>query len=265
MRLSLLAVAICGLAACTPSEEDDSGDDTSDPTEVPDATSYAEALMASSWGDNVTLTVDGDSLVITSNGLPDHEVLEAYGLMDGTTTAVTTYDMSVTVPLTPVYQDATTATGMGTIGGIISGAVIFNPYEGDGTSVAVDNNFDVDGVPFLDSCNGHPLPSGDNYHYHGVPYCITDTLDTAGEHSKLLGVLLDGFPVYGAQGSDGTEPTDLDECSGHAGVTPEFPDGIYHYHLTESAPYSIDCYHGEAADSGDGGPPDGGPPGGPPP
>ena len=39
---------------------------------------------------------------------------------------------------------------------------------------------------------------------------------------------------------------DLDVCSGHIGVTPEFSEGIYHYHLTaDEAPYMIDCYHGE--------------------
>ena len=30
---------------------------------------------------------------------------------------------------------------------------------------------------------------------------------------------------------------DLDECNGRFGPTPEFPDGIYHYHLTDAFPY----------------------------
>ncbi|HBL47569.1 MAG TPA: hypothetical protein DDZ90_29705, partial [Planctomycetaceae bacterium] len=30
---------------------------------------------------------------------------------------------------------------------------------------------------------------------------------------------------------------DLDECNGRLGVTPEYPDGIYHYYLTEAFPY----------------------------
>ena len=64
----------------------------------------------------------------------------------------------------------------------------------------------------------------------------------------MIGVLQDGFPAYANQGEDGAIMTneDLDECGGHFGPTPEFPDGIYHYHLTaDEAPYSIDCYHGE--------------------
>lgn len=51
--------------------------------------------------------------------------------------------------------------------------------------------------------------------------------------------------------------TFLDECSCHFGPTPEFPEGIYHYHLTaDEAPYSVDFYHGEieiAANTGRGG------------
>ena len=30
---------------------------------------------------------------------------------------------------------------------------------------------------------------------------------------------------------------DLDECNGRFGVTPEFPQGTYHYYLTEEFPY----------------------------
>ncbi|MGJ8624962.1 MAG: YHYH protein, partial [Yoonia sp.] len=121
-----------------------------------------------------------------------------------------------------------------------------------------------DHAAFLDECNGHPLASGADYHYHGIPVCITVDLDVAGEHSYMLGVLEDGFPVYANQDVNGEiiGDSELDECSGHFGPTPEFSNGIYHYHLTaDDAPYMIDCYHGEievAANTGPGG--DGGGP-----
>lgn len=38
---------------------------------------------------------------------------------------------------------------------------------------------------------------------------------------------------------------DLDECNGRVGVTPEFPDGIYHYYATDSYPYFQRCVGGE--------------------
>lgn len=38
---------------------------------------------------------------------------------------------------------------------------------------------------------------------------------------------------------------DLDECNGRVGVTPEFPDGIYHYYATDSYPYFQRCVKGD--------------------
>ena len=45
----------------------------------------------------------------------------------------------------------------------------------------------------------------------------------------------------------------LDRCNGHFGPTPDFPQGIYHYHTTMQNgdgemgfPYFLICYHGEA-------------------
>tara|TARA_R110002049_G_scaffold175296_1_gene342579 strand:- start:755 stop:1735 length:981 start_codon:yes stop_codon:yes gene_type:complete len=37
---------------------------------------------------------------------------------------------------------------------------------------------------------------------------------------------------------------DLDECNGRTGVTPEFPDGIYHYYATDSYPFFQRCVKG---------------------
>ena len=38
---------------------------------------------------------------------------------------------------------------------------------------------------------------------------------------------------------------DLDECNGRWGVTPEFPQGIYHYYATDEYPYFQRCVKGE--------------------
>ncbi|MCP5266920.1 MAG: YHYH protein [Burkholderiaceae bacterium] len=37
---------------------------------------------------------------------------------------------------------------------------------------------------------------------------------------------------------------DLDECNGRTGVTPEFPDGIYHYFVTDTYPFVQRCVKG---------------------
>jgi hypothetical protein len=37
---------------------------------------------------------------------------------------------------------------------------------------------------------------------------------------------------------------DLDECNGRFGVTPEFPEGIFHYFATDTYPYFQRCISG---------------------
>ena len=38
---------------------------------------------------------------------------------------------------------------------------------------------------------------------------------------------------------------DLDICNGRVGVTPEFPEGIYHYYATDTYPYFQRCVKGD--------------------
>jgi hypothetical protein len=39
--------------------------------------------------------------------------------------------------------------------------------------------------------------------------------------------------------------SDLDECNGRTGVTPEFPNGTYHYYATDTYPYLQRCVKGK--------------------
>ena len=235
-----------------------------------DDVSMEAVLLGGAWSDNVSFDFDRDAYTIVSDGIPSHEIPDEWAVpndpinisADNATVRsglVAAQAYAFELPLQPEYSDTPTDTALGTIGIMVSGAALYNPFEGGG-GVALDGNFDLGGVFFIDSCNGHPQDRG-AYHYHGVPYCITDAVDAEGEHSTMIGVLLDGFPVYGPNDIGGVAATGLDECSGHEGPTPEFPGGIYHYHLTETAPYSITCYHGtvvatnNADDAGDDGPP----------
>jgi hypothetical protein len=135
---------------------------------------------------------------------------------------------------------------------MISGAVIFNPFEADNTTVAMASNFTLnqDGKTgsFIDQCAGHPGPGGE-YHYHGNSECVTRQVDETGGGSHIIGLALDGYPIYGAYDIDGVEvkASELDECNGIFSATPEFPSGIYHYvlPLTTDETSSIRCFHGE--------------------
>ncbi len=207
------------------------------------------------WSNNVTITIGEDAFVFESDGLPSHEYLDTY-LADGRdgkyiAGGVDSYNARFEIPIVPEIADSPTETGNGAIGVAISGAVFFDPFEGDGSgTIANDDNSTIDGVPFIDACGGHPLPNGISYHYHGIPFCITDAVDTDGEHSTLIGYLFDGIPIYGPQDVGGDEPTDLDECLGHTGPTPEFDEDVYHYHVTSTANYISECLVGVAASNG---------------
>lgn len=232
----------------------------------------SEAVETADWADNVTITVSEarDNFRFESDGIPSHGFAEKYLIPSDPVDQpfadkpaeffkVVKSDeyfsetpIDTTITTLPTYVDDVTDTSLGRIGVAITGAQIFNDYEDPTRSVvAQDDQVIHDHVPFLDECNGHTLVDGTSYHYHGIPVCITAEMDQEGAHSQMIGVLADGFPVYGNNGESGAIVTnaDLDECSGHFGETPEFPDGIYHYHLTaDEAPYMINCYHGEVPD-----------------
>lgn len=221
---------------------------------------YQQAM----WGDNVTVTYADGLLRYVSDGLPNHERNAEYALPNGgvmvpdasTATAAAdptkaqTYDYSI--PMVPTFADSPTDASLGAIGVMISGATLFNPYEGDGSTVATQSNFSVknaagEDVWFLDDCAGHPTPMG-QYHYHALPKCVVATVDTAGGPSHIIGIAFDGFPIYGDRDIDGNQLTaaDLDACNGISSPTPEFPAGVYHYVLLDVADStsSIRCFSG---------------------
>lgn len=222
-------------------------------------------LKATSWGSAITTTYKGDSVVMATTDIPNHKrdayyaVPNAQVVVPDATTAHIIKDptkaqsLTFTIPTKPTYTTKITSTPLGSIGVMISGAVLFNPYEGDGKTVAMSNNFSLtntDGskVWFVDHCSGHPTPMDGTYHYHAGSTCVIDQVDTKSGPSHLIGVALDGFPIYGPRDIKGrTVPvSSLDRCNGITSPTPEFPKGIYHYVLprTTDATSSIRCFHG---------------------
>ena len=106
-----------------------------------------------------------------------------------------------------------------------------------------------------DSCGGHADPNG-FYHIHQLATQHADSQrkacelpsDTVGNHSELLGWMLDGFGLYGPNSQGGVKPTQLDECGGH---THEIDGNMtYHYHVPDSFPWTIGCLKGCPATTG---------------
>ena len=260
------------------------------------SSNIAAGLKKAKWGSNVTVTYSDNTIRLRSNGIPNHSRSKYYAVPNAGVvvptqatataaldpTAAHNYDYKI--PTTPKKISKTTAAPLGSIGMMISGSVLFNPYEGDGTTVAMASNFTIsapDGstAPFVDTCSGHPTPAmgggGGQYHYHGLPACVSKEVDTSTGPSHIIGIALDGFPIYGKRDIKGKviPVAKLDKCNGITSATPEFPKGIYHYVLpgTANATSSIRCFHGKVDSSlitkmpNMGGPPGGGPPGGGPP
>ena len=257
--VSLLVAGCSGSGTSAPSSPTpSSGSDSS-------AVSTQAAVKGASWATSVSLSYANGMVNVKANGIPNHERQSKYALPndgvmvpDSSTSYIAvdptrTQDYDFSIPTTPIYSETTTAAPLGSIGMVISGAVLFNPYEGDNSTVAMASNFyltDSDGtkVYFVDACSGHPTPVGE-YHYHAGSSCVTKQVDTESGPSHLIGLALDGFPIYGARDVNGNEipASALDECNGITSATPEFPEGIYHYVLpnTTDETSSIRCFHGE--------------------
>jgi hypothetical protein len=240
---------------------------------------YAAAYKAMSWGSTVTVSFPSScEMTLTTSGKPDYtpnayylapagmgQTVVAHTSVTNTALAVISYasmiepslqGSSATINICPAQASSTTATGLGAIGYLISGTAMFNPFEMDATTAAVGDNASytfTDGTGtqqtayFLDLCDSHS--NGTTWHAHGVPNCVTSQVDTATGPSHIIGIALDGFPIYGGRDISGNviNVSQLDACNGITSATPEFPSGAYHYVLpigvtTKYA--SMNCYSG---------------------
>lgn len=202
--------------------------------------------------DNFTIYLDGDEVVIESNGLPNHTspywsnttertAIDPMGNELVTEAAdenhplfveptVTSYMMmapgniddfngsySLRVPVNPELAENSSSTGLGPIGMAVSGSMIYNDEEGP--NVPLD-----DAASSLDYTAAHTGPQ--SYHYH------LETKAWSNDDDQLIGIIADGFFLYGRTcASTGTYPTDLDESGGHTSATQHNEDGEYHYHI----------------------------------
>lgn len=243
VALAVTTLGACGSAAVTGPDDQETA-----AAEAAASGTVDIAILSEKFGSGVDVTIEGDQLVIHSTDVPDHPSpyfgtgSASYEGYDGTNPhymqnnfQITEQSMTYRIPRYPRTADQVSATPLGPIGVAVNGVAFFNQYAGNGQPLSFEINS-------FDQYNGHPQMSG-VYHYHVEPLYITAERGS----DALLGLLLDGFPVYGPV-EDGKRLTnaDLDAEHGHFGPTAEFPDGIYHYHVTDEAPYiNGDGFHGE--------------------
>ena len=274
----------------------------------------------------VSITLNETHLIIATNGLPNHDFESTLACSGGgDCSRAQSYTWSI--PRSPVNDtngghDSTNcpeangnqecAPDRGAVAVAINGVPIIGPEDGPGgDAVAAEHGaYNEDRQPIeLGICHGHAAQGG-TYHYHADGNCmhwhpaegesIENDYDEStiqavaqntydGNHSMVIGVAFDGYPIYGFWGYDsqmnivemkssyelkdgetGYNGIDdykyteglghLDQCNGHFGPTPDFPQGIYHYHTTMQNgdgdmgfPYFLICYHGESYMSSDAG------------
>ena len=236
--LVAIAVARCGGSPSNTTTTAPSAATTTTTTIPPTQTLPA---VYSKFGGSATVSLDGSTVVIRTTDLPDHK--SPYWGVGNANYESPTAGVAVNpnriasqsiVFRVPVSPSAATAsdTPLGPMGVAVNGVVLFNQYAAGRTPLTSE-------ILSFDRYNGHPSPAN-QYHYHVEPLWLTASLGKA----TYIGVLLDGFPVYGTIDSSGSAPTDLDSCNGHTGATTEYPQGIYHYHITSAPPYISGCFHG---------------------
>jgi hypothetical protein len=270
---ALCASAVALAAGCGGSTSASSTSSSSTSANV-----YATAYKTVSWGSTVTVSFPSAcEMTLSTTGKPNYTPNAYYLAPASGSETVVAYTAQTKMPLTvisyaeiepmlqgttatlnicPSKASATTAAGLGAIGYLISGTAMFNPFEADASTAAVADNAsytftDSSGSSrtayFLDQCDSHS--NGTTWHAHGDPACVASQVDTATGPSHILGIALDGFPIYGGRDINGAviPVSQLDACNGIASATPEFPSGAYHYVLpigvtTNQA--SLNCYSG---------------------
>ncbi|WP_339793115.1 YHYH protein [uncultured Imperialibacter sp.] len=246
IKLNVFTLALSGAICASCGSNDSSG------TDPKGATVELHAAFTAFDTDNTTIMLDGEEVIIESNGLPNHTspywsnttTRTAIDPMGNTLTTpaaavnhplfveptVTTFrqmapgniddfngSYTLTVPAVPAKASRSSATGLGAIGIAVSGAMIYNDEEGP--------NVPLDGAaPSLDYNGAHTGPQ--SYHYHLEPVAWSKDDD------NLIGIISDGFFLYGRKcTSTGTYPADLDASGGHTSTTKYSSDEEYHYHI----------------------------------
>lgn len=179
----------------------------------------------------VTLTKSSSNVILTVDSQPDYK--SAYfstsnacykaGFPSGRAANPNTLgaqSISMTVPYSPTAAGGTTgnAMSMGAIGIALNGVVIFSNAAAPGDDIYNE-------IATFDKCEGHP--AGTMYHYHSEPTTASNS------DANFIGVMRDGFPIYGRYDSGSVTPT-LNKASGggHQGTTVDSPStSVYHYHV----------------------------------
>ncbi len=258
---------------------------------------WLQLAISSAHAANVRFAIEGEYRLISADGLPDHETGRFPSRSNPNRISAQRYELRVPArPQIAARTTALRMQSFGfAINGVPfdPGAAEFWNNDRNWQYEAMSGALPLG----LDQNNAHVQPSG-AYHYHGLPTALlarfagatTPVLvgwaadgfpiygpygyvDANNRYSPLTklraswriksgtrnggpGGAYDGAFVQDYEYSAGLGQ--LDECNGRSGVTPEFPNGSYHYVLTDSFPFIPRCFRGTPDTSFVRGPPIGG-------
>tara|TARA_B100001778_G_scaffold250247_1_gene210431 strand:- start:211 stop:1062 length:852 start_codon:yes stop_codon:yes gene_type:complete len=206
----------------------------------------------------MTVTTSGSNYVFKTSNLPPY-TNGYYSQISGCYTndfpsgnspnpnTISSQSITLTIPNEGTRNSTETATDYGAMGVTVNGLAIYNSQAAPGDTLA-------DELDTMDSANGHPTDIG-QYHHHTEPYKITNN------GSELVGISLDGYPIFGRNepdgdlpGAGGTPTPALDGNGGHTHSHTTY-GSIYHYHVnydSGSGGYLIlkNKFHGTPGTSG---------------
>ena len=192
-------------------------------------------------------STSGNSRIVSTTDLPTDHATGTFPIAssdpayqyDRNPNTIAPQSIRWTLPLDPSAAAAPNCLGLGPIGILDDGVLLFDALDSEGR--------DAGAHEVLDTCGEHPEMTG-MLHHHYVPSCIMDTATGA---AALVGYAIDGYGIYVERAANGTLLTnaDLDACHGRTSTVMwnGTEQNVYHYDATLEYPYTLGCYHGTGA------------------
>ncbi len=228
------------------------------------------------WSSEVSIYTQGNWRYIVANGIPNHHTGSFPNQNNPNAISPQSYRFQVAARPQIAQQITPNALGAFgvAVNGVVfdPGAAEFWRGDRNWQYEALSGQINLG----LDANNAHVQPGG-AYHYHGAPTGLLANLENgqdilllgyaadgfpiyaqygyvnANDPASGLRKMRSGYrrkqgrrPNSGPGGVyDGTfgqdyeffDAGDLDECNGRFGVTPDYPEGIYHYYITDTFPF----------------------------
>ena len=278
VRKAVIILSVALLAACgAGAKENPKG-------RGPQSNPSGGGAMTNSGGNFVEITLSDGYRHVRSNGIPDHQTGSFPNAANPHTIQAQNlyYKMTASPQWGPRAYDLGLWPFGVALNGIPFDPYTAEWYQNDRNSgwhyEALSGFINLG----ADMNNAHVQPNG-LYHYHGLPWGVMDNdpfhhsnligyaadgypiyaqygySDPGNSGSPIKQIassyrLKSGNRSGGPGGAyDGTfiedyhyqaGTGDLDECNGRNGVTPEYPQGTYHYFVTDSFPYVPRCFKG---------------------